>query len=120
MSPATGDGGLEEPIGDGEFDPAEMDRLFDVLANGERRCVLRSLHDAGGTASFDEVVADVARQTLTRPPTHSDRRRIATSLYHVHLPKLESAELVAGSDPEGDVTLAECVEDVPRTLFESS
>ncbi len=120
MNPATGDGGLEEPLGDGELGPAEIDRLFDVLGDAERRYALRSLTDAGGTVSFDDLVDDVARQAVTTPPNHAERREIATSLYHVHLPKLEAAGLVAESDPDGEVTLADDVEDVPRILFEPS
>lgn len=117
-SPDNDSGFADGPFRSNEFSPAEMDELFDVLANRGRRCVLRSLSDADGEVSFDELVDDVARQTVTQPVDRDQRRKIATSLYHVHLPKLESLDLVAEYDPDGQVTLAERVGTIPRTLFD--
>lgn len=117
--PANDSGLTDGPFSSNQFSPDEMDELFDVLANTRRRCVLRSLSDAGGCASFDELVGDVARQTSTQPIDRNQRRKIATSMYHVHLPKLESVGLVAEYDPEGEVELDDHVENIPRTLFDS-
>ncbi|MCU4802230.1 hypothetical protein OB920_17785 [Halobacteria archaeon HArc-gm2] len=119
MTPPANDSGLADgPFRSKQFTPAELDELFDVLADARRRCTLQSLSDAGGTASFDELVGDVARQTVARPIGREQRREIATTLYHVHLPKLASAGLVADFDPDGEVALAEQVDDVPHSLFE--
>lgn len=119
MTPPADDSGLTDgPFRSDELTPAEMDELFDVLANSRRRCALRSLSDAGGTVSFDELVGDVARQTVNQPIDRDHRRKIATSLYHVHLPKLASVGLVTDYDPDGEVSLSDRVEDVPRTLFD--
>ena len=119
MTPPANDRGYAGNSSPSEkYTPAEMDELFDVLANTRRRCALQSLSDAGGTASFDELVGDVTRQTVTQPIDRDHRRETATALYHVHLPKLESVGLVAEYDPEGNVTLTESAEDVPVTFFD--
>jgi len=119
MTPPANDSGLADgPFRSNQFTPAEIDDLFDVLADARRRCALQSLSDAGGTASFDGTVGDVARQTQTRPVGRGGAPRIATALYHVHLPKLESVGLIDDFDPKGEVQMAEDVGDVPRSLFE--
>lgn len=118
MNPSADDSGLEGgPFGTNEFSPQEMDELFDALANTQRRCALRTLYDAGGIVSFDDLVSDVARQTVTQPPDQSQRKQISTSLYHVHLPKLESVGLITEFDSEGEVRLADRIEDISPALF---
>lgn len=104
--------------GSNEFSPGELDELFEVLAATRRRCALKSLSDAGGTATFDELVGDVARQTATEPADQDHRQDIATSLYHVHLPKLESVGLVSDFDSGGEVELSDRVEEIPYSLFD--
>lgn len=117
MNPPAYDG---EDDGDAiaAFDPRELDDLFDALADRERRAVLRTLRREGGAMPFDQLVDTVARDTAGQAD-HNRRRRVATSLHHVQLPKLESAGLVSESDPDGDVRLSGRVEDVPATFFES-
>lgn len=119
MTPPANDSGFaDDPFRSTEFTPAEMDEFFEVLADATRRCALRTLRDAGGVVSFDELVGDVARQTATEPPGREYRREIATSLYHVHLPKLESVDLVSDFDPDGEVLLADDAGDGARPLFD--
>ena len=70
MSPPANDSDLgRKLLGTSEFGPREMDELFDLLSDTQRRRALGSLSDAGGTMPFDELVDDVARQTIAESPS---------------------------------------------------
>lgn len=99
--------------------PAQIDELFAALADERRRIALRCLRRAGGSAPFDDLVDDVSRETAAERGGYNRRRDVATSLYHVHLPKLAAADLVAAFDPQGTVSLGERADAVPGTVFDA-
>lgn len=72
------------------MEPSEpsVDDCFEALASEERRAVLLSLAEGEET-----TVSDVADRVAEGGP--ADRRRVAVSLTHVHLPKLAGLGLLA-------------------------
>lgn len=67
--------------------------LFELLANDDRRDVLRYLSQTAGATSIEDIAATVARWRSNR----TEELRIA--LHHIHLPKLVD-EGVVRYDPE--------------------
>lgn len=120
MDNGGNDGELDEPSSLDVLDPEQMDELFAVLADEKRRVALRCLAVAGGTMSFDDLVEEVADETVDGPADRDRYSQMATMFFHVHLPKLESAGLVAGFDLDGDVELSDRLESLPSALFERS
>lgn len=71
---------------------ADLDALFEVLADRERRCILECLEENDDDiAAFSDLIERVAD---SEDPTDAERERIAVSLHHTHLPKLADADLV--------------------------
>ena len=66
------------------------DELLSLLADEQRRHVLRTLRVFGGI-SVDRLAGHVGRATAGR----TDPRNLHTRLLHVHLPKLDESGLVA-------------------------
>ena len=62
-----------------------------ALANDRRRAVLRDLRRTNGPTSVTEMAE---RLSETGPYSDISRTRIAIELYHVHLPKLDVADLI--------------------------
>ncbi|WP_276300309.1 DUF7344 domain-containing protein [Halorussus lipolyticus] len=78
----------------------ELDRLFEVLADGHRRRVLAYLADTDdGVAAFSDLVEHVADDSAGES---TDNERLAVSLHHTHLPKLADANVVE-YDPRSEV-----------------
>ena len=70
---------------------AELDSLFEVLANPQRRHALGYLVDADdGVATFPDVVDHVVAEL----GDSTDEERAAIDLHHTHLPKLEDENVV--------------------------
>lgn len=87
-------------------DRLTLDRLFDLLADAERRCALRTLCERDGATTLGDLADEiVARSESSDARTGSEtaypdqRERTATALHHKHLPKLVDAGVVA-YDPE--------------------
>ncbi|MFB6165794.1 MAG: hypothetical protein ABEJ31_11600 [Haloarculaceae archaeon] len=78
-------------------DGASPAELFRVLAHEWRRRTLASLRDSEGTMQVTELAAAVTDAADGATPAR--REEVATSLYHVHLPKLIDAGLVEWADP---------------------
>ncbi|MFB6179496.1 MAG: ArsR family transcriptional regulator [Halorientalis sp.] len=80
----------------------DLDQLFEVLSNRERRRILYYLREHG-TATRRELVDVLAGWAATdrehAATTPDDWSQLATAVHHVHLPKLVDTELVA-FDPE--------------------
>lgn len=76
-----------------ETDPSMLDVFFQSLADSRRRVVLSYLlDDTGGSTTFDELVDGVVEaETHSLPP---DRRSVAVTLDHNHLPKLAEKGLI--------------------------
>lgn len=78
------------------------DELYEALGSESRRTVLRYLYENGGRSGRDELVRAVAAREFD-----GDERRVASSLYHVHLPKLEDFGLVKFNRDDETVALVE-------------
>ena len=101
----------EEPAGES----LTPDRAFDLLRNDRRRRALRALREANEAMALGELAAEtVARDEGVAPGAVSaDRReRIAASLHHCHLPKLEDASVVEYDSVADRVDATETVEEL--------
>jgi DNA-binding transcriptional ArsR family regulator len=70
------------------------DALLALLADPNRRRMLRHLDAADGATPVTELVESLSKDADT---THSER---AVAVYHCHLPRLEDCEVVE-RDPTG-------------------
>jgi DNA-binding transcriptional ArsR family regulator len=66
------------------------DAIFDVLSDARRRRTIRILQADEGTVSMPALAEALA----AREPGDPDPDRLAVSLQHVHLPKLEATGIV--------------------------
>lgn len=83
------------------IDPGlRADVIFDVLNHSRRRHALQFLADRVGGVPLAEVADAVAKRE--GEPTDERRKRVATGLYHTHLPKFAETG-VAEYDPRTDV-----------------
>lgn len=87
---------------DDDLPPAE---IFELLANDRRQYALRYLTSSVGATPVSELADQLA--LCEGDHTHDRYERIATSLYHVHLPILTDAGVVE-YDP-----VAETIEVLP-------
>lgn len=69
--------------------PGDLDVLFDVLSQPERRRVLLHLSDVG-PRDDDQVTLD----ELVAGDPDREREHLQTDLHHRHLPKLDDARFV--------------------------
>lgn len=84
------------PAADRELDSYEWNEVLTALTHHWRRYLLQSLLAEGGEKSCEELSAALADGPVSRPGDDVDViERIQSQLYHVHLPKLESADLVS-------------------------
>jgi len=83
---------VEEPRGNCH-DEHHVDAVFDALSNARRRRVVRVLRQRGEPTPVSALAGSLA----TRDPGASTDR-LAVSLTHVHLPKLESTGVVEFTD----------------------
>ena len=79
-------------------DNAALNALFDCLASSQRRALLASLlARAPASATRRELATHLAARSQDKPRervSDAEREQAATRLHHVHLPKLEAAELI--------------------------
>ena len=90
------------------------DIAFPLLSSKHRRYILYYLTRCTGTVELRELADQLVRWDGT--PT-DDRDRISTSLYHVHLPKLEEMGFVEWNRETHTVVAGSAFEDV-RNLLE--
>lgn len=62
--------------------PRSLDTIFELLVEERRRNALYVLYQSAGPVSLSTLAAEVAALE------GADTERVATSLFHVHLPKL--------------------------------
>jgi hypothetical protein len=80
--------------------------LFDVLSNERRRILLSVLPDQSTPVDAADLARTVAaREESSAPEDVSAElvRDVHVTLHHVHLPKLDDAELLEYDAPAGDV-----------------
>jgi DNA-binding transcriptional ArsR family regulator len=92
----------------------DWDRVFDALADPSRRYVLEYLHDRSEPATVWDLAVALAVRTTDLPPDEVDVQVVQQAevgIIHVHLPKLQAADLVeSGGD---GVSLTEHAETLP-------
>ncbi|WP_227353781.1 DUF7344 domain-containing protein [Haladaptatus salinisoli] len=87
---------------DERSDVLSLDEIFDVLVSPRRRKALYVLRERSEPVDVDDLAGAVA----TEMGVDADRQgRIAVSLDHTHLPKLEQARLVDYDRETGIVEL---------------
>ncbi|SFG08191.1 DNA-binding transcriptional regulator, ArsR family [Halopelagius inordinatus] len=94
-------------------DAPPTDQLFKVLANTTRRRTLWLLLDDPRTTVSelaDTLVGWWATENAVVAP--EDRERVATALFHVHLPILEDSGLVRFDSDDGEIRLSALSEPV--------
>jgi DNA-binding transcriptional ArsR family regulator len=84
--------------------------VFELLANQRRREALYVLYRREGPITVAELADEVATVVEAAP------ERVATSLYHVHLPKLADADIVDYDVQSGIVRLTHASEQFDRYL----
>ncbi|WP_226006477.1 DUF7344 domain-containing protein [Natrinema salinisoli] len=96
--------GLEAAISAGRGDdPAELDAVFEALADERRRTVLGVLSNQYHQIATETLARDVAAREADATEREVSQERVdevLTSLVHVHLPLLSDAALV-GYDADG-------------------
>jgi len=102
-------------------DDAELptDRAFDLLGDATRRRTLSVLQGADGAIALDDLAAEVVADASDATPeevSRDRRERIATSLHHCHLPKLDDADVVTYDSAGNRVAATEIVDDLDPLL----
>lgn len=86
------------------------DEAFSLLADARRRGVVRHLHESGGPVELSELAFAVAASDTKTPVSKvpmETARRVRTSLYHAHLPKLEAMDVIAFDQDGGTIEASE-------------
>ncbi|ADB60863.1 hypothetical protein Htur_1979 [Haloterrigena turkmenica DSM 5511] len=117
---------INSPAADLEFDDSSADAVdtaMGILADRNRRAVLRYLDRSDGTATLTELAEAIATDTRNPDPTtisdladvsSRDVREVRISLHHLHVPKLDAAGAIDYDRKTETLTLL----DQGRTLLE--
>ncbi|WP_157884827.1 DUF7344 domain-containing protein [Halorubrum aethiopicum] len=109
-----------EAAGDGgDPDHIPTDEVFALLSNGRRRHVLRFLRRNDGEIKLRELATAIAAEENGVEPvevTYTQRKRLYTSLYQSHLPRMERSGVIEYDRNSGLVTLAAAAEDFDAYL----
>lgn len=70
------------------------DTALRLLANQQRRRVLRHVTDGNGTTTVDQLIDSLLTGTSPSADRGATRDRLAISLHHVHLPMLQEAGVI--------------------------
>lgn len=90
-------------------DDRPLDTVYELLANHRRRYALSCLNEHANPMSLADLADEVAvRENGTSTTEVSDEtiKDIYISLYHVHIPKLEEANVVRYDQEEDTVALS--------------
>jgi len=85
------------------------DEVFALLSNERRRNVLRHLSANGGEARLRELATEIAAEENGIKPvevSYAQRKRLYTSLYQSHLPRMERSGVIEYDRNSGAVTLS--------------
>jgi hypothetical protein len=91
--------------------------IFGVLKNRRRRETLQYLRRTGGAARLRDLAEYIAAKENDVEPdelTSAQRKRVYTTLYQCHLPKMDEAGIVEYDQDRGNVELL----DPATELFE--
>ncbi|SEW22961.1 hypothetical protein SAMN05216285_3198 [Natrinema salifodinae] len=103
----------------GDPDEQSFDVVFDLLANQRRRYVLRCLQKFEDRIALTDVADEIARwenETNHMDISEEEVERVATSLYHVHIPKLADADVVEYDQEQNVVALSKNAEQLEPFL----
>jgi len=95
------------------------DRVFKLLGNRRRRFVLYYLQQSDGDATVRELASEIAAWENDVEPaavTYKQRKRVYTSLYQSHLPKMDEYGVVEYERNRGDVHLTPAGESLDAYL----
>ena len=95
------------------------DEVFALLSSGRRRHVLRFLRRNDGEIKLRELATAIAAEENGVEPvevTYTQRKRLYTSLYQSHLPRMERSGVIEYDRNSGLVTLAAAAEDFDAYL----
>lgn len=101
---------------EGSLEYGDRSLVYDALANERRRRAVRLLNEADRPLSLRELADGVARRELSdatgsaadaegESVPDAAIRRVRTSLYHVHVPKLSDAGIVRYTRDEERIEL---------------
>ncbi len=111
--------GSTDSTTDGESNHISTDEVFALLSNGRRRHVLRFLSENGGEIKLRELATTIAAEENGIEPvevTYTQRKRLYTSLYQSHLPRMERSGVIEYDRNSGLVTLAPAADDFDAYL----
>ncbi|WP_306061324.1 DUF7344 domain-containing protein [Natronococcus wangiae] len=94
-----------------------VDRLLSLLEHRYRRYIVQRLRIAECPMPIDQLATEIAAREKERPVnqiSQEDADQIRTTLYHVHLPKLEDESIIEYDRASGEIFLMD-----QRTEFES-
>lgn len=101
-------GGNRNGSADGDANQISTDEVFALLSNERRRHVLRFLSENGGETKLRELATTIAAEENGVEPvevTYRQRKRLYTSLYQSHLPRMERSGVIRHDRNSGLVTL---------------
>jgi DNA-binding transcriptional ArsR family regulator len=97
--------------------PLDADDVFELLTDGRRRYVLHHLRSTTDPVSVEELAESIRDwERNSDDEATPERDDVATALYHVHLPKLDDADIVDFEPTAGVVSLCGNVEVVEPYL----
>ena len=97
------------------------ERIFEILSNYRRRCVLAYLQKEGGHSDLRTLSEQIAGWENDVDPeliTSKQRMRVYTALRQSHLPKMDRYGIVEFDEQSGDVRLTEAAESVGEYMGE--
>ncbi len=111
QSSETGDseGPSDESLDEAGPEVISTDEVFALLSNERRRSVLRHLSMNGGEVRLRELATTIAAEENDVEPvevTYAQRKRLYTSLYQSHLPRMERSGVIEYNRNSGAITLA--------------
>lgn len=86
-------------------DQSELDTVFELCSDGQRRVVLAILAAEQRALTTDDLAKAIVKHTHQKPLEEISGEtisRIKIALYHTHLPKVEAAGLI-DFDPDREV-----------------
>lgn len=102
----------DESLGEGPS--IGTDEMFALLSNERRRRVLQHLSRNGGEARLRDLARDIAAEEHDAEPvdvTYAQRKRLYTSLYQSHLPRMERSDVITYDRNSGVVALGPAAEE---------
>lgn len=105
---------------DGDIDAVlDFDSAFTALSHPRRIYLLYVLVNGAGRARLPELSAKIASHELDKPieeVTPAERKRVHTSLYHSHIPKLADLDVIEYEKREQAVVRPKDVSQVKAVL----